>query len=268
MPPTFEPYLSRWGLTPDGDPIVTPSSDLLPVRQGETKAMLKLPRVDEERLGGLLMSYWNGDGAAFVLAEHEGVLLLERATGPASLAQMAENGSDDEAARIVCAVAARLHAPRPNPPRSLVPLETWFREIEPAAARHGGILIESAKAARELLAQPQDIAVLHGDLHHGNVLDFSPRGWLAIDPKGLVGERGFDFANLFCNPTERLVADPKRLSRLATVISEASNLDRQRLLKWVIAYAGLSAAWTLEDGGHPALALTVAQLAYAEGRRL
>jgi aminoglycoside/hydroxyurea antibiotic resistance kinase len=42
--------------------------------------------------------------------------------------------------------------------------------------------------------------VLHGDLHHGNVLDFGLRGWLAIDPKGLLGERGFDFANIFTNP--------------------------------------------------------------------
>ena len=40
-------------------------------------------------------------------------------------------------------------------------------------------------------------ASLHGDLHHDNVLDFGPRGWLAIDPHGLLGERGFDFANIF-----------------------------------------------------------------------
>lgn len=44
------------------------------------------------------------------------------------------------------------------------------------------------------------MAVLHGDLHHGNVLDFGPLGWLAIDPKGLHGESGFDYANILSNP--------------------------------------------------------------------
>jgi streptomycin 6-kinase len=259
----FETFLIRWDLIPDGKPIATPSSDLLPVLQGDTRAMLKLPRVEEERLGGRLMNWWNGIGAAEVLAEHEGALLLERATGTRSLTEMAESGRDDEAARIVCAVAEKLHRTG-NPPPSLVPLERWFRELEPAAAKHGGILPTSFQAAHNLLKDPQDQTVLHGDLHHGNVLDFGERGWLAIDFKGLLGERGFDFANLFCNPSERLATDPERLSHLATTVSEAADLDRRRLLQWVLAYAGLSAAWTLGDGDHPALALTVAELAAAE----
>lgn len=259
----FEPYLIRWDLTPDGDPIETASSDLLPVRQGDTQAMLKLPRVEEERLGGRLMSWWNGEGAANVLAEAEGVLLLERATGPASLVDMAENGREGQAARIVCAVAAKLHKTH-NPPKTLVPLAQWFREIEPAASKHGGILLESAHAARELLRTPQDQTVLHGDLHHGNILDFGERGWLVIDPKGLIGERGFDFANLFCNPSEEIATAPERLSRLADVVSETANVERRRLLQWVLAYAGLSAAWTLEDGSHPTLTLAVAEIAARE----
>jgi streptomycin 6-kinase len=55
-----------------------------------------------------------------------------------------------------------------------------------------------------LLAEPREVGVLHGDLHHGNVLDFGVRGWLAIDPKGLLGERGFDFANIFTNPISQI----------------------------------------------------------------
>lgn len=106
--------------------------------------------------------------------------------------------------------------------------------------------------------------VLHGDIHHGNVLDFSPRGWLTIDPKRLVGERGFDFANIFCNPGLAVATAPGRLARQAAVVAEAARLDRTRLLRWVLAYAGLSAAWTLEDGETPELALQVAELAAAE----
>ncbi len=143
-------------------------------------------------------------------------------------------------------------------------LSIWFRELEPAAVRHGGILHQAAATARKLLAAPQEITVLHGDLHHSNILDFGSRGFLAIDPKGLLGERGFDFANIFCNPDPAVATAPGRLARQVDIIAVAAGLERHRLLKWVLAYAGLSAAWTLGEGERPELALSVAELAATE----
>jgi streptomycin 6-kinase len=105
------------------------------------------------------------------------------------------------------------------------------------------------------------VCVLHGDLHHGNVLDFAERGWLAIDLKGLAGERGFDFANIFCNPDVAVATAPGRLKRQASVVAEAARLDRARLLRWILAYAGLSAAWTIGESGDPKLALSIAEMA-------
>lgn len=262
--PIFATYLARWGLTPDGEPITTPSSSLLPVLRGIAPAMLKVAHEPEERAGARLMAWWSGDGAARVLGHEGDALLLERALGGGSLVQMARTGRDDEASRILCAAAGRLHAPRSAPPPELVPLERWFRALEPAASAHGGILARAAAAARELLAAPEDVVVLHGDIHHGNVLDFGARGWLAIDPKGLVGERGFDFANLFCNPDLEMAAAPGRLARQAHVVAAAAGLERGRLLTWILAYAGLSAAWSLEDGNVPGIALAVAEVAAAE----
>jgi streptomycin 6-kinase len=183
---------------------------------------------------------------------------------------MVRSGRDDEASRLICRVVARLHAARPihgrRPLRDLVPLARWFRALEPAAARHGAILAACAATARELLASERDVVPLHGDIHHGNILDFGPRGWLAIDPKGLIGERGFDYANLFCNPEAEIAIAPGRLARQVDVVAEAAGLDRRRLLKWIVAYAGLSAAWFLEDGEwEPAKTpLAVAELAAAE----
>jgi streptomycin 6-kinase len=260
----FDDYLARWGLTPDGEPIATRNSDLLPVRRAGLAAMLKIAREEEERRGGRLVSWWGGDGAARVLAQDGAALLLERATGKGSLVEMARGGRDDEASRILCAVAARLHAPRGCPLPELIPLPRWFEALEPAAARHRRIFGPAAATARELLATPSEVVVLHGDIHHGNVLDFGPRGWLAIDPKGLVGERYFDFANLFCTPDLAIATAPGRLARQATVVAEAAGLDRRRLLRWILAWAGLSAAWHLEDGEPAETALTVARHAAAE----
>ena len=243
---TLERYLALWQLEPDGEPIRTPTSRLLPVRRDDgLPAMLKVAHEPEERGGMAVMVWWAGDGAARVLAHQGDAVLLERAQGSRSLAWMARNGQDDEASRILCEVAARLHAPRDRPPPGLIPLEQWFIDLYPAAERHGGILRQAAAEARELLASPREVGVLHGDLHHDNVLDFGPRGWLAIDPKRLVGERGFDFANILRDPDIEVATSPGRLARQAEVIAQAAGLDRERLLRWVVAFAGLSAAWIL-----------------------
>jgi streptomycin 6-kinase len=254
-------YLARWGLTPDGDPIVTHSSRLLPVQWRGASAMLKVALQAEERAGNVLMAWWGGEGAARVLARQGDAILLERAEGKASLGDFVHRGRDDEATRIICAVVTKLHAPRTKPMPNLVPLAQWFEELEPAAATQGGILAVSAGAARDLLASQRQVAVLHGDIHHGNILDFGERGWLAIDPKGIVGDRGFDYANLFCNPDPATA--PGRLARRIEVVADAAGLERKRLLRWILAWAGLSAAWHLADGTSPETALAVAEIAAA-----
>ncbi|WP_137113312.1 aminoglycoside phosphotransferase family protein [Mesorhizobium sp. GR13] len=267
----FEPYLKCWHLIADGDPIVTPAAKLLPVvRSGGQPAMLKMSDSLDQQRGAALMQWWDGDGAAQVFERSETALLMERATSERSLSDMARNGDDDAACRILCATAARLHRERGKPLPELVPLNVWFRELEPVAATRGGILARCLDTARMLLADPRETVVLHGDLHHENVLDFGQRGWLAIDPHGLVGERGFDFANIFTNPD---LSDPSRpvathpgcFMRRVAVVADAGRMDRTRLLRWILAWTGLSAAWFLTDEDPLAeIDLTIAQLAAAE----
>jgi streptomycin 6-kinase len=247
----LEPWLRRWALTSDGPTFETKfGSRLAPVlTQAGERAMLKLAGGPEEQAGGELMSWWGGQGAARVLAREDCAILLERLEGPRSLAALARQGGDHEATRILCEVAAGLHAPRSAaPPPTFVPLDIWFRALWPAAAAHGGAFTMAALMARELLDDPRDPVVLHGDLHHDNVLDGGARGWLAIDPKGLIGERAFEFANLFRNPDADVALAPGRMGRQAGIVAEAAGVERRRLLRWVLAYAGLGAAWSLQSG--------------------
>jgi streptomycin 6-kinase len=245
---TLGVHLARWDLVPDGEPIETPSSLLLAVRHNGVPAMLKIAREEEERRGGALMAWWDGNGAAKVLAQQGEALLLERATGPRSLVAMATDGQDDEASRILCDVVARLHAPRPGPPPEPVPLTRWFEALAPAARTHGGLLAQADSVAQALLADPRDVVVLHGDIHHGNVLDGGERGWLAIDPKGLLGERTFDFVNILRNPDATVALASGRFDHQVEVLVAAASVERRRLLDWTLAFAGLSAAWHLADG--------------------
>lgn len=261
MHPLFEDALARWALTPEGPPVFTASGALLPVRTPHGPGMLKVAVSAEERRGNALMVWWAGEGAARVLADDaaSGTVLLERAEDPDALTTLALSGHDARATRILCEVGTRLHAVRRDAPPDLVGLDVWFGALGPAARTSGGVLHDALAAARSLLKGPRDVTVLHGDLHHGNVLHFPRRGWLAIDPKGLLGERGFDFANILCNPTAALATAPGRLVDATAVVSAATGLEFARQLRWTLAYAGLSAAWTLQDGGDPALALTVAR---------
>lgn len=251
LPPKVGEFLNAWHLVPDGPLLTTRSSWVLPVRHEGSSAMLKVARIPDEQSGYHLMSWWDGQGAAKVFASSPGALLMERAIDTRNLAQMAWSGRDDEACRILCDTAARLHVPRRSAPPVLHPLEAWFQPLFQLAPEHAA-LAPAADIANQLLATPYAVGPLHGDLHHENVLDFGERGWLAVDPHGLLGERTFDYANIFTNPdlsnpSRPLATLPGRLeARLATVVS-ATGVEPERLLRWIVAWTGLSAAWFIGD---------------------
>lgn len=263
----FAPWLDRWDLAPDGEPFTTryARNHLLPVRQGDAPAMLKIAVSKDEIDGGALMAWWAGEGAARVLAREAEALLLERLPAKRSLAAMARDGRDDEATRILCAVAEALHAPRAGPPpQTLYPLDVWLRALTPAAATHGGVLTASLEAATTMLADPREVVVLHGDLHHENVLDSGERGWLVIDPKGVLGERTYEFATTIMNPDAETAFRPGRIARQAAVVAAAARLEPRRVMRWLLAHAGVSAAWCMQDGFDPTDALRIAEIARAE----
>jgi streptomycin 6-kinase len=261
----FEPWMERWALEPDGWPFSTPytRSRLLPVRHEGRPAILKVAGGPEEARGGRLMAWWAGEGAAPVLAHDGAALLLARAEDPEALPRMSFDGADDAAMEILCATVEVLHRPRDRAaPDGLVPLDRWFRGLRLAAPK-GRTFGRAWTVAEELLASPQDLVVLHGDVTHANVLSFGEAGWLAIDPKGLIGERGYDYANIFRSPTLTLVT-AEQVRRRLDLIAQRAGLERTRLLKWVIAHGALSAAWTAEDGQHPGRSLAFVKLALAE----
>jgi streptomycin 6-kinase len=99
-----------------------------------------------------------------------------------------------------------------------------------------------------LLSENKDEMLLHGDFHHFNVLE-SARGWLAIDPKGVVAEPDFELGAALRNPhwVPELFT-PTALERRAGRIASGLGLDVHRVLLWAFAQAVLSAIWSVEDG--------------------
>ena len=91
----WQPLLDRWQLTRDGAPFATPGSELLPVRWQGHPAMLKRALAPEEKSGGVLLHWWDGDGAAQVYAHDEDTVLMERATGSGDLFTMVLEGQNE-----------------------------------------------------------------------------------------------------------------------------------------------------------------------------
>nr|WP_268957036.1 aminoglycoside phosphotransferase family protein [Sabulicella rubraurantiaca] len=143
---------------------------------------------------------------------------------------------------------------------------SWSRRHGPTAASS----FACAEAARALLAEPHEVGVLHGDLRHGNVLDFGhAAGWRST-PSALwasVASTSPTSSPTRAWPTRPGPTgghQPDRLVRRVGIMAEAEGLERWRLLLWVLAWTGLSAAWFLTDGDSARTDLLVAELAAAE----
>ncbi|MBF4570199.1 phosphotransferase [Plantibacter sp. VKM Ac-2880] len=281
---TVDAAVEQWGLVRDGDPIVTPSSRLLPVTHRGRPAMLKVPLVHEEALGGRLLAAWRGIGCAAVFAGDEHSVVLERAVGGHDLTSLTRAGDDLGAIAVLGSVLGVLHgalaAPTPTDagaaPATAAPataahdagdvvaelpsLDEWFRALlfadatslatltdDPASAT---FLARGRTLARRLLDDTTraDTVVLHGDLHHENVLEFAPGDWRAIDPKGIVGHRAFDATAMLANPDRSTAQDPRLLEQRVELLRHSLGVDRSTILAWSVARSALSAVWSLQDG--------------------
>ena len=113
-------------------------------------------------------------------------------------------------------------------------------------------------------------AVLHGDLHYGNVLSSDRDGWLAIDPKGVSGEPCYEVGDLFRNRVDELyeTSDPVRaMRRRVEALADLTGFDRERIRLWALAQAVLSEVWTADDVARAAqVDLRAARLLHGVGR--
>jgi streptomycin 6-kinase len=262
-------YLAAWELSDPQLLARTRTSHIYTVTLGAETVVLKLlsSAETEEQRGALALRYFGGHGAVRLLRHADGAHLMEYAAGDA-LVTLVERGEDEDATRIIAQVIGQLHGvPQDAPQHGLTPLDCWFGALfaKAAADRRAGvesIYVRGAALAERLLADRRDVRVLHGDIHHYNIRQ-SPRGWLAFDPKGLVGERAYDCANTLCNPVmPELVHNEARLLTNAAILAEMLALDPWRVLAFTYAYACLNASWWLQLGGNDIVrwALNVAKI--------
>ncbi|MGH2599450.1 MAG: aminoglycoside phosphotransferase family protein [Dehalococcoidia bacterium] len=257
LPDLLDRLTVQWSLTLDPHfPEITYNYVAPATRADGTRGVLKVSRhVDETRNEIAALRLWDGDGAARLLAADPdlGALLTERLVPGTMLDEVA--AADDDAATAIAAGVLR-HLWRPAPAQhGLRPLESWLdaeeRNREALSRGADGFpvtLFQRADALRrDLLASTETPMVLHGDLHHFNVLRAQRTPWLAIDPHGLAGDRCFDVCQFFRNPMPQGVPPAVNRRRLDIFCAELG-LDRQRTKDWCLVHAVLDACWDFEDG--------------------
>lgn len=252
--------LERWSLHTPSPVAETATSHIFRVVRGNgLVAALKLlkPQANgDEARGGALLAWYAGHGAADVYAMDDDAVLL-RWLGGGTLGDLARSGHDAMATGIFCDVAEKLHAPRLGALPELTPLRQRFDGLFTTRR------ILWPRPAAELLPRAIGIAYrqldsdiapipLHGDLHHDNILR-DGEAWYVIDPKGLIGDPAYDYANSFLNPerADAMVIDAVRIARHVTAIAERTGIARKHLLAWAVSHAALSGAWDIEDGNPP-----------------
>lgn len=242
------------------------------VRDGRGVVLKLTKGAGDEAHSGEVLRRFGGNGAVRVYESEVGAVLLERLEPGEELVNLVRRGGDDEATSILAQVIERLASHQTPATSHTVPAGTptvvdWSRSFERyVQSRDQQVPAELVREAQDLycdLAGSQRTTLLlHGDLQHYNVLYDHERGWLAIDPKGVVGELEYEIGALMRNPTEQptLFANRNTIERRLNILTTALPLDQARTLRWCFAQAVLSAIWSVEDGyhvehNHPALQL-------------
>jgi streptomycin 6-kinase len=267
----------RWGVRLDpAPPLRSPSGLVAFGRDGDgAQVVVKVaaPGSDEE-LGGAVLRHFGGNGSVRLLAWEGRATLQERIVPAQPLAELVHTGDDDAATTQLCATAAALHhAGMPSPETTGIAIPAfatvarWGQAFE-RYRRAGATLLPAALVDRaaelfaELEATQDATCLLHGDLQHYNVLRDERRGWLAIDPKGVIGEPAYELGALLRNPgdgPEASFADPRIIRRRVSIIHEMLGLNPARVLAWAFAQCVLSAVWSWEDRESPDQAIRVAR---------
>lgn len=260
-------HARQWGVMVD-NPIETESSVIAFGRRDtgtceSHPVVLKIiKREGDEWRSGEILKAFGGVGVARVYECAPGAVLLERLRPGNSLAETSLNGKDAEATHILATVIHQMSAAMSMSDDetaaagvTVVTVWEWGKAFEHYLATGDTQvprqLVESAQRLYfQLCASQRKPRLLHGDLQHYNVLFDSERGWLAIDPKGVVGEVEYEIGAMLRNPVER----PEMFVIRATIetrikqLSDELNLDGERVMAWGFAQAVLSAVWSVEDG--------------------
>lgn len=273
LPETIESCAARWSLEV-GPPFLPLSYNYVATasRDDGEQFVLKLCfRGDAEAATEReALRLFGGRGAVRLIDsdEERAALLLERLEPGTQLSELCDT---DDAGATSAAVSVMRSLLRPAPLVHEFPsVADWGRGFIRHRVNFNGTsgplpapLFDEAEALfRDLNDSADEPVLLHGDLHHGNIIAARREPWLAIDPKGIVGEAAYEVGALLRNPNDRMLGWPnlpRVMGRRIRQLSEELGIDRERIRGWGLSQAILSAIWSCEEGDNPAHGVACAE---------
>lgn len=271
LPESVAEASMRWGLT-DVRPVPALSYNFVAfakrpstvLRSAQDDAVLKMCVPNREARSELAaLKLFNGEGACRLLDHDEERcwMLLERLDPGVMLATMED---DEEATRIAAEVMKRIWRGLDtfvldHHENKFIQLTDWFLGGFLRMRKHfnGGTgpldaaLVERAESSvKDFFTENHRPVLMHGDFHHYNILS-SERGWLVIDPKGVIGPAGYEVGPFMMNPWGSFSDGVSRrlILRRMDILREHLSFERERILEWTLAHAVLSAWWSIEESG-------------------
>lgn len=272
LPQLIKYFENKWSIKCE-DPYELSFNYVAPAtRDDGSKVVLKIvfPSKDEFLSEASALQIFNGKGCAKLLEvdkEHF-TMLLER-TSPGTMLSTIAN--DEKATRILSSVIKKLGKPVPQT-HNLQPISNITKNIPKYKTKFKGsknpipmYLLDKAEDLADMLIETtKELVVLHGDLHHGNILSAERERWLAIDPKGNFGDPVFETGAMLRNSYPTLMKQPDVkdiLIRRIHIMSEELNIDPNRIQQWGLVQTVLSAVYRVEDhGSHWDHAIAVAEM--------
>jgi streptomycin 6-kinase len=259
IPQIIETASKRWNLTIN-PPFELSYNYVAPAtRLDGQRVVLKIgfPKDPEFKTEIAALKVFNGDGIEKLLEEdlENSAILIERVMPGVPLSAMED---DEEATRILARVMKQLWKPLPAN-RQFPTIDDWAEGLinyknkyEPGMRNIPYPLVAKANELfSELIATSGPAQLLHGDLHHDNVLRSGQDGWTIIDPKGVAAEPAYETAAMMRNPHKVIVKRQDLgalLEKRAEILAEELGFDKQRILKWAFAQTVLSAVWHETEG--------------------
>jgi streptomycin 6-kinase len=267
LPDLIAEASKRWGVT-DVRPVPMLSYNFVAfAKRAQREVVLKMGVPNPEMKSEIAaLQLFNGEGACKLLEydEEKCWMLLERLTPGEMLITLKD---DEEATRIAAEVMKKiwrsmessgLPLEEQDPaPQKFILLSEWFNGLKRLrAAYNGGTgplnskLVERVEASVQgFFVENHQPVLMHGDFHHYNILS-SERGWLIIDPKGVIGPAGYEVGPLLLNPWGELInrSDVQKITkRRIDILHEHLGFERERIHAWGLAHAVLSSWWSIED---------------------
>ncbi len=252
----LEKYCALWNLSEPSLIAKTNTSHVYKVAYQNISAVLKvyteLGRI-HEAIGPQFLKECNGNGVIDVYEFNDEACFLYYVDGNEVLS-LVEQEKDEEATLIIAQTLSKIHKtpiPKNHPYKTF---DTHMRRLfEYAPMDHAPNIVKRAAAfASSKIRKQIEISMLHGDMHHKNVMYDTQKGWLALDPQCVVGDRAYDCANTLHNPHQRpdLTEDKDRLLKQAEILGTELNITPQRIIDYAYIHGALSSCWTKEDNGH------------------